>query len=431
MAFYILLSFIVGLIVGFICCYLLFSREKRELVSQNEKSQSLLMEKEFEISNCKNEITKLETTLEIERKNFAEQETLLKRTEEKFRETFSALAYDVLNKNSESFVKLALESLKSIEADTKGVLGEKGSEITSKIAELEKSLKSFDSAVREIELKRESAYTKIEGSYGKLDKTTTDLLNALRSAKGSGNWGEVQLQRIVELAGMQNHTDFTLQEQKEGERPDLIVYLPQGRKIIVDAKAPISSFLKSLDENSKSKEELLNEFVSNVKKRVTELSRKEYFKTFEGSIDFVVMFIPSEAMFSTMIEKDSAFIEDCIRQRVVPASPLTLISLLKAISYGWTQVELEIEAKEILEKAKAIYENLCNSSGHLQELGKSLHKAIESYNSFVGSVERNVFSKGRELFKLNPSKEIAETKEVSEIPRELKSPDWKREDRSE
>ena len=113
------------------------------------------------------------------------------------------------------------------------------------------------------------------------------------------------------------------------------------------------------------------------------------------------------------------------------ASPLALISLLKAISYGWTQVELEIEAKEILEKAKAIYENLCNSSGHLQELGKSLHKAIESYNSFVGSVERNVFSKGRELFKLNPSKEIAETKEASEIPRELKSPDWKREDRSE
>ncbi len=433
MEFYILLSFIIGGIFGFVCYHFLFSRDKKNLISQNEKIQSLLTEKESEISNLKNEITKIETTLEMERKNFAEQENLLKKTEEKFRETFSALAFDVLNNNSKSFVELALESLKSIEKDTKGVLGEKGNEITTKIAELEKSLKSFDSAVREIELKRESAYTKIESNYGKLDKTTTDLLNALRSSKGSGNWGEIQLQRIVELAGMVEHCDYNKQVSLKGDgetyRPDLVVHLPQGRKIIVDAKAPISAFLNALAGNGDG--DNLKKIIENVRKRVEELGKKEYFNKLEGSLDFVIMFLPSEALFSTVISNDPSFIEDCAKQRVIPASPLTLISLLKAISYGWTQVELEIEAKAILEKAKAIYENLCNSSGHLQELGKSLHKAVESYNVFVGSVERNVFSKGRELFKLNPSKEIAESKEVTEITRELKSSDWKMEDKGE
>ena len=376
------------------------------------------------VTKLKIEKAQLETAIAKEResyKQFMENKKL-------FEDAFKSLASDALNQNSKNFVELAMQNLKTIEAETKGVLGEKGTEITSKIIELKSALEKFDKNVKEIEIKRETAYTVLESGQVKLDKTTTELLKALKFAKGVGNWGEIQLQRIVELSGMVEHCDYDVQvyaaTDGKGYYADMVVHLPQNRKIIIDSKAPLSAFLKSLEESGKSRDELIEEFLKNVKEKVSDLAKKEYHKKIDGSVDFVVMFIPSEAMFSTIIEKDSSFVEECLRSNIIPASPLNLIALLKSVAYSWRQSELEVEAKKILEKAKDIYEALCKSSEHLSNLGKSLHNAVENYNTFIGSVERNVFSKGREISKVSPDKAMQELNEVTSIPRELKSPDW-------
>ncbi|NMC00597.1 MAG: DNA recombination protein RmuC [Thermoanaerobaculaceae bacterium] len=376
-------------------------------------------------TKLKIEKAQLETKLAKERENYQQ----FIENKKALEDAFKSLASDALNQNSKNFVELAMQNLKTIEAETKGVLGEKGTEITSKIAELRSALERFDKNVKDIEIKRETAYSTLKSGQETLDKTTSELLKALQFAKGIGNWGEIQLRRIAEISGMVEHCDFDTQVYVKADGDsyyaDMVVHLPQNRKIIIDSKAPLSAFLKSLDENEKNKDELVKEFVKNVKDRASELSKKEYYKKIDGSVDFVVMFIPSEAMFSTIIERESAFVEDCVKSNIIPASPLNLIALLKSVAYGWRQQELEVEARAILEKARELYNGLCSSTEHIQKLGKSLESAVENYNKYIGSVERNVLAKGRELIKLEPDKPIKELSEINAVQRELKSPDWK------
>lgn len=376
-------------------------------------------------TKLKIEKAQLETKLAKERENYQQ----FIENKKALEDAFKSLASDALNQNSKNFVELAMQNLKTIEAETKGVLGEKGTEITSKIAELRSALERFDKNVKDIEIKRETAYSTLKSGQETLDKTTSELLKALQFAKGIGNWGEIQLRRIAEISGMVEHCDFDTQVYVKADGDsyyaDMVVHLPQNRKIIIDSKAPLSAFLKSLDENEKNKDELVKEFVKNVKDMASELSKKEYYKKIDGSVDFVVMFIPSEAMFSTIIERESAFVEDCVKSNIIPASPLNLIALLKSVAYGWRQQELEVEARAILERARELYNGLCSSTEHIQKLGKSLESAVESYNTYIGSVERNVLAKGRELIKLEPDKSIKELSEINAVQRELKSPDWK------
>lgn len=376
-------------------------------------------------TKLKIEKAQLETKLAKERENYQQ----FIENKKALEDAFKSLASDALNQNSKNFVELAMQNLKTIEAETKGVLGEKGTEITSKIAELRSALERFDKNVKDIEIKRETAYSTLKSGQETLDKTTSELLKALQFAKGIGNWGEIQLRRIAEISGMVEHCDFDTQVYVKADGDsyyaDMVVHLPQNRKIIIDSKAPLSAFLKSLDENEKNKDELVKEFVKNVKDRASKLSKKEYYKKIDGSVDFVVMFIPSEAMFSTIIERESAFVEDCVKSNIIPASPLNLIALLKSVAYGWRQQELEVEARAILEKARELYNGLCSSTEHIQKLGKSLESAVENYNKYIGSVERNVLAKGRELIKLEPDKPIKELSEINAVQRELKSPDWK------
>lgn len=403
----IFLGLVLGFSAGFFVSFFVWGRESTK--QKIEKAQ-------------------LETALAKEKEIYRQ----LIENKKALEDAFKSLASDALNQNSKNFVALATESIKAIEAETKGVLGEKSSEISSKINDLKSALEEFDKNVKEIEIKRETAYNLLETGQKRLDKTTDELLKALKFAKGVGNWGEIQLKRIVELSGMVEHCDFNVQVPTTVEGKlfllDMVVHLPQNRKIIIDAKTPLSAFLKSLEEGEEKREELINEFIKNINDKVKELSKKEYHKKIEGSIEFVVMFIPSEAMFSTIMEKDSSFVEKCLKSNIIPTSPLNLIAVLKSVAYGWRQSELEVEAKRILEKAKEIYEALCKSSQHLSDLGKSLHKAVESYNTYIGSVERNVFSKGREIAKLSPDRTIQELSETTSIPRELKSSDWKNEE---
>lgn len=399
-----IIGLIIGLLLGFFLAFLLWGKT---------------------IFKLKIEKARLETEISKEKEILKEHLENRKSLEE----TFKSLALDALNSNSKNFVELALQSLKTIEAETQGLLGAKGNEIASRVNEIKELLGKFDRNIREIEIKRETAYTSLEISQKDLAKTTSELLKALKLSKGGGNWGEIQLKRVAELAGMVEHCDYDVQvytkDNGETYYADMVVRLPENKKIIVDAKTPISAFLKSLDETEKNADEILKEFTKNVYDRVSELSKKEYHKKYDQSVDFVVMFIPSEAMFSTILEKVPSFIEDCTRASIIPASPLNLIGLLKSIAYGWRQNELEIEAKTILGKVKDLYEGLCSSSKHLESLGESLHKAVENYNTFIGSIERNVFSKGREINKLSPDKTIKEMKEVNSVRRELRSQEWK------
>lgn len=367
------------------------------------------------------------TKLKLEKTFLEAENNRLKEYPKLIEDKFKSLALDVLNQNSKNFAELALQSLKAVEAETKGVLGEKGSEISLKINQLKEAIEKFDKNVKDIEIKRETAYDSLGKGQENLNKTTSELLKALKLSKGSGNWGEIQLKRMAEISGMVEHCDFEIQvlavEQGDRYYADMVVHLPENRKIIIDAKTPLSAFLKSLEE-TQSKDVLLKEFIINVYNHFKRLGEKEYYKKYEGSVDFVVMFIPSEAMFSTIVEISPSFIEDCIKSNVIPASPITLIALLKSVAYSWRQSEIESEVKKIKEKARGIYEGLCSLKEHIEKLGKNLTNCVQSYNQFVGSVERNIFPKGRELQNLNPQKSLDEIRMLEEPIRGLNSPDW-------
>ena len=271
----------------------------------------------------------------------------------------------------------------------------------------------------------------VKGGQAKLDTTTTDLLKALKSPKARGNWGELQLRRVVEMADMLPYVDFEEQVQITADRdtPDMIIKLPGGRKIVVDAKASMDAFLRALEaESEEEKKARLSEHGANVRNRLKELSKKEYWEKLGDSPEFVVMFLPGESYFASVLEQDMQFLDDAVKARVIPASPLTLIALLKAIAYGWKQEMAERNAAKFIGLSKELYERLCTATEHLKEMEKNLHKTVESYNRMVGSLESRVLSQGRQIASLS-TKELPELGQVDEIPRSLTAPDWKGEDK--
>jgi DNA recombination protein RmuC len=425
-----LTMFFAGFLFGALVFYLMLRREKTlssEALLSREKSEEAL--KKLLAENGR-----LEATLAKEKESFAEKEAILEKSEANLSQAFTALAAEALHKNSKIFLQEAIANLETLQARTKGVLDEKEKAIVGLVNPLKESLEKINNEIKALEGKRIEAYTGLLGQISnvregqdKLDTTTGELLRALKSPKARGNWGEMQLRRVVEMADMLRFVDFEEQVQITADRdtPDMVIKLPGGRKIIVDAKASMDAFLKALEApNEEEKKARLLEHSGNVRARLKELSRKEYWDKLGESPEFVVMFLPGESYFAAVLEQDMQFLDDAVRSKVIPASPLTLIALLKAVAYGWKQEETEKSAAILIGYAKELYERLCVAAGHFKEMENSIHKTVETYNKLVGSLESRVMSQGRQIASLS-SKELPELNQIYEIPRSLQAPDWK------
>lgn len=356
---------------------------------------------------------------------------------------FGDLAAKALSANNESFLHLAQEKLGAQNAESKRSLTEKEEAIKNLLDPLGKALTSLDSQTREMEKERANAYGSVKAlvetmqqsipaSLDALKSETAQLISALRAPKTRGNWGELQLKRCVEYAGMLAYCSFNEQVSARGEddrllRPDMTIQLPNGREIVVDAKTPLDAFLDAGNADPAAQKLRFEAHARRVREHMKELDKKRYWEQFSRSPDFVVCFLPSEALFSAALEADPSLIEFSAQHRVVLATPTTLIALLRAVEFGWQQMEITKNAKAIHETGRKIYEKLVTAQGHAQQLGNALARGVDYFNKFLGAIEGKggVFFHGRQLGDLvHSDDELAEVNTLPPGTRSMESEEW-------
>jgi len=384
---------------------------------------------------------RLESALELERKSSSEKIELLtqsgERAAEDLQNAFKALAADALKSNSTSFLELAKTSLERFQSEAKDDLESRRKAVADLVSPVRDSLNKVDAQIQQMEIARGAAYGDLKAQVQSLISTqkelqseTGNLVRALRTPNVRGRWGEIQLRRVVEIAGMLPYCDFSEQETVIGEsgrlRPDLVVKLPGGKQVVVDSKTPLQAFLDAFETtDEEARRACLAQHARQVRDHINTLSGKKYWEQFESTPEFVVMFLPGETFFSAALEQDTGLIEHGVLNKVIPASPTTLIALLKAINYGWNQEKLARNAQEISVLGKELHERLRHLATHITAVGTGLDRAVESYNKAVGSMESRVLVSARKFAELGASvaEDIPELEPIETTARAL-SFDW-------
>lgn len=378
----------------------------------------------------------LEAELDGERARFGERETALKEARDSFADAFKALSADALAQNNQSFLELARSALETQQAAAKSELEKRQQAIGELVAPVKTTLEKFEQQIQGIEKQRVDAYAtlteqvrSLASGQEQLRNETGNLVKALRAPQTRGRWGELQLKRVVEMAGMLDHCDFYEQESTSTEegrlRPDLIIRLPGGKNIVVDAKAPLAAYLDALDaQDEHEKKRKLQDHARQVREHLVKLGRKSYWEQFQPSPDFVVLFLPGETFYSAALEADPSLIEQGVDARVILATPTTLIALLRAVAYGWTQQALTENAERISVLGRELYERIATVADHWGKVGKHLDNAVDAYNDSVKSMESRVLVSARrfkELKVAGEDKEIADLAQVEVRPRQIQA----------
>ncbi len=407
--------------------------------------QTALEDRERSLADCRTQLSTaqaclagLRAELTKEREAAAEKLAVLDDAQRKLAETFQALSAEALRRNNASFLELANTSLERFQETAKGDLEKRQTAITELVKPVRESLDKVDAKIQEIEKTRAGAYEALSEqvrammeAQGQLRTETSHLARALHSPVVRGRWGEVQLRRVVEMAGMLSHCDFIEQASVTTEggrlRPDLVVRLPGGRQIVVDAKAPLAAYLEAMDApDGETRSQKLNAHAGQIRAHIESLTRKAYWEQFDQAPEFVVLFLPGESFFSAALERDPALIEYGTERKVILATPTTLISLLKAVFYGWRQQNLAENAEEISRLGRELYKRVADMGGYLEKVGRSLNGAVENFNKLAANTESRVLvtaRKFRELEPAQPGGEIEPVAQVEATARHLQAPE--------
>jgi DNA recombination protein RmuC len=399
------------------------------LAQDAEKEKTLLR---GELLRAREERSTLTAELAAGEKNISQQRRLLDDARKELSDVFGALSAGALKNSTEEFLKLAKESLGGMLSETRGKMGEHQEKVGALVKPLQESLKRYDEHVARIEAERQKdqgglteQLRQLMTSNSDLRRETLKLSTALRSPQVRGRWGELALRRTVELAGMVEHCDFSEQVSVDADegplRPDMIIHLPNGRDVVVDAKVSLSAFLEALSADTEEKRALLmKKHAQQVRDHLNRLSQKAYWGQFKNSPEFVVLFLSNESFFSAALMEDATLIEDGIAKKVVLATPTTLIALLRAIAFGWRQERLAENAERISRLARDLYDRVNTFTVHMGKLGGAINNTVGHFNKAVGSLEARVMPSLRQFKELGVSTDAAikDIEQISQITRE-------------
>ncbi|MGD0464161.1 MAG: DNA recombination protein RmuC [Tepidisphaeraceae bacterium] len=388
------------------------------------------------LAQSERDLATAKTQFAAGQQNLLEQRQLLEQAQEQLRQAFASASAEVLARNNETFLQLAKERFATMAAEAAGSLDQRKEQIDGLLKPLRGLMDQYQIRVGEIEKSRVESYSMLREQLGTLSETqrtlntqTSQLVTALSRPTVRGQWGEISLRRLVELAGLSSKCDFVEQKTVDGEqgklRPDMVVKLPGDRDVVIDCKTCLDAFLDAaaaVDEDTRKAH--LQRHAQQVRGRARELSAKSYWSQFSRSPEYVIMFLPGEAFLYAAVEQDASLVEDCIKNHVLIATPTTLIALLKTIEFGWRQEEITENAEQIKSLGMELYDRISTVLAHIAKLGTSLNTAVTNYNSVLGSLETRVMPTSRKMAELGArtDKELPELELIERLPREISAP---------
>lgn len=399
----------------------------QDLLNKHEQLLSQYNELQQKYAELERDRALIASDLEHERKNLQEKIALLENAEQKLSNAFKAISSDALSNNNTAFLDLAKSTFEQLHEKAKAEFSLSTKSMNDLVVPIKSALENVDVKLAELEKNRIGTYEALKQQVNdmmdiqkSLKDETNHLVSALKTPSVRGRWGEMQLRRVIEIAGMVEHCDFEEQVEvtkisdgtsssfnKVGGyskkdsitvRPDMVVYLPGDRQIIIDAKVPLSAYLQALEStDEKAKKNFLKEHAKQIRSHISALANKKYWAQFEKSPEFVIMFLPGEIFLSAAAEYDRDLIEFAMQQRILISTPTILLGLLHTIAYGWRQENLAKNARHIIEMGQELYQRLAVMTDHIGQLGRNINSVIQSYNATVGSFETRVLSSARKF----------------------------------
>ena len=442
-----ILYVLAGIIAGGAAAYFYFRKDKEVLLAelsfareQNKEVASLREEKSNllkQLGELRADVARANAELEGEKTKAAEQLQLWQEAEKRLSDAFNAMCGKALANNNSAFLTLAKENFEKIQEAAKGELEKRQQAISETVQPVKETLKKVDEKIQELEVKREGAYKELRSQVGsliqdqvRLREETSKLVHALKTPSVRGRWGEIQLRRVVELAGMVSHCDFIEQQSVSTEdgriRPDMCVRLPGSKTIIIDAKVPLEAYIRSLEApDDETRTRHLIDHGKQIRNHLSNLKKKAYWEQFQSTPEFVVLFLPGENFLSAALQVDPSLLESMLEGQVILATPTTLIGLLKAAHYGWQEQTIAENARQISELGKELFKRVSDMAEHWHRVGKNLSSAVQSYNEAVGTLETRVLVTGRKFKKLDPGSaaDIPQPAQIDKTIRLLQTPE--------